>query len=90
MNVYVIKLTGSVEDDPSATIPTVLTQTTIINLSVTNGCIEDIITPLTYGVADKTTYYIGTDDTIDIDLAWSQEVDGCPIEFSEVIIDSLN
>lgn len=52
------------EDDPSATIPNLLTKTTIINLTVSNGCIEDIIEPTTYGLADKITYLIGTDGTI--------------------------
>lgn len=89
MNVYVIKMTGTVEDDPSATIPNLLTKTTIINLTVSNGCIEDIISPTTYGVADEILYLIGTDSTIQIDFAWTQEVPGCPIEFSEVMIDSL-
>ena len=52
-----------------------------------NGCLEDVIEPITYGIPYNEQYVIGTDSTKKIEFEWVQAREGCPYELAFVMID---
>ena len=90
VGVYVIQVKGTVVENPDATIITYLSKTSFFNIDMLNGCLEDIIEPVTYGIAKNSQYIIGTDTTEDIIFEWVQEREGCPMELAFVMVDSIS
>ena len=67
---YLIKVKGRVVENPDATIVNFLEKTTFFTILMKNGCLEDVIEPVTYGIAETQEYVIGTDNTKEVTFEW--------------------
>ena len=85
---YLIKVIGKVVENPDATIVNYLEKTTFFTIMMKNGCLEDVVEPVTYGIPENKQYVIGTDTTKEITFEWVQERDGCPFDLAFVMIDT--
>ena len=52
-----------------------------------NGCLEDVIEPVSYGIPYQKQYVIGTDSTKEVEFEWVQAREKCPYEIAFVMID---
>lgn len=89
VNDYLIEVHGKVVENPDATIVNYLEKKNFFTLRLVNGCIEDVIEPITYGIPENDQYVIGTDTTKSISLAWYQDRVGCPFELEFTMVDTV-
>lgn len=89
VGLYLIQVQGRVVENPDVFTPVFLTRMSFFNLDLKNGCFEDVIEPVTYGIPKNTQYIIGTDNTEEIIFEWVQLIEGCPMELDFAIIDSI-
>ena len=87
--IYLIRVKGSVIEIQGKPIPTILNEFTSFTISVGNVCIEDVITPTSYGTLAQIQYLISTTGSKIIPLAFNQKTLGCPFELELHVVDNL-